>query len=100
MCGLDVPEAKLENFSKTGSTFLIKRFDRDGEKRIHFASAMTLLGKNDDASAADGSSYLDIVSLIRKYGATPKKDLLELGCVFRGIPFFYLDLPKYGTERT
>ena len=48
MCGLDVPEAKLENFSKTGSTFLIKRFDRDGEKRIHFASAMTLLGKNDD----------------------------------------------------
>lgn len=78
MCGLDVPEAKLENFSKTGSTFLIKRFDRDGEKRIHFASAMTLLGKNDGASAADGSSYLDIVSLIRKYGATPKKDLLEL----------------------
>ena len=78
MCGLDVPEAKLENFSKTGSTFLIKRFDRDGEKRIHFASAMTLLGKDDGASAADGSSYLDLVSLIRKYGATPKKDLLEL----------------------
>ena len=78
MCGLDVPEAKLEHFSKTGSTFLTKRFDRDGEHRIHFASAMTLLGKNDGASAADGSSYLDIVSLIRKYGATPKKDLLEL----------------------
>ena len=39
---------------------------------------MTLLGKNDGASAADGSSYLDIVSLIRKYGAAPKKDLLEL----------------------
>ena len=62
MCGLDVPEAKLEHFSKTGSTFLTKRFDRDGEHRIHFASAMTLLGKNDGASAADGSSYLDIVS--------------------------------------
>ncbi|MBQ8558432.1 MAG: type II toxin-antitoxin system HipA family toxin [Tyzzerella sp.] len=78
MCGLDVPEAKMEHFSKTGSTFLTKRFDRDGKKRIHFASAMTLLGKNDGASAADGSSYLDIVSLIRKYGATPKKDLQEL----------------------
>ena len=78
MCALDVPEAKLENFSKNGSTFLIKRFDRDGEKRIHFASAMTLLGKNDGASATDGSSYLELVSLIRKYGATPKKDLLEL----------------------
>lgn len=78
MCGLNVPEAKLENFSKIGSTFLVKRFDRDGEKRIHFASAMTLLGKNDGANAADGSSYLELVSLIRKYGATPKKDLLEL----------------------
>lgn len=74
MCGLDVPEAKLENFSKTGSTFLIKRFDRDGEKRIHFASAMTLLGKNDDASAADGSSYLDIVSLIKKIWSYKRRD--------------------------
>ncbi|MCD7745309.1 MAG: type II toxin-antitoxin system HipA family toxin [Lachnospiraceae bacterium] len=78
MCGLDVPEAKVENFSKTGSTFLIKRFDREGKRRIHFASAMTLLGKNDGAGAADGSGYLDLVSLIRKYGAAPKKDLSEL----------------------
>lgn len=78
MCGLNVPEAKLEKFSKIGSTFLTKRFDRDGKKRIHFASAMTLLGKNDGANATDGSSYLELVSLIRKYGATPKKDLLEL----------------------
>lgn len=77
-CGLDVPEAKLEHFSKIGSTFLTKRFDRKGEKRIHFASAMTLLGKNDGAGAADGSSYLDMVSLLRKYGAVPQKDMLEL----------------------
>lgn len=78
MCNLDVPEAKLEHFSKTGSTFLTKRFDREGKRRIHFASAMTLLGKNDGASAADGSGYLDMVSLIKQYGATPKKDLEEL----------------------
>ena len=78
LCGLNVPKAKLDNFSKTGSTFLTKRFDREGKQRIHFASAMTLLGKNDGASAVDSSSYLDIVSLIRKYGATPKKDLHEL----------------------
>lgn len=78
LSGLNVPEAKLEHFSKTGSTFLTKRFDRNGTKRIHFASAMTLLGKNDGASAIDGSGYLDIVSLIRKYGATPKRDLQEL----------------------
>lgn len=78
LCGLHVPEAKLECFSKNGSTFLTKRFDRKGKNRIHFASAMTLLGKTDGASAADGSSYLDIASFIRKYGAAPKKDLQEL----------------------
>lgn len=78
MCGLNVPESKLETFSKLGSTFLVKRFDREGKRRIHFASAMTLLGKSDGASAADGTSYLDIVSFINSNGATPKKDLLEL----------------------
>ena len=57
---------------------MTKRFDRKGTQRIHFASAMTLLGKNDGANAADGSSYLDLASLIRKYGAAPKKDLQEL----------------------
>ena len=78
LCGLNVPEAKLEKFSPLGSTFLIKRFDRFGSKRVHFASAMTLLGKKDGASAADGSSYLDIAAFIKSYGAQPKKDLIEL----------------------
>jgi serine/threonine-protein kinase HipA len=78
MCGLNVPESKLEKFSKLGSTFLVRRFDRDGKKRIHFASAMTLLGKTDGASAADGTSYLDIVAFIKANGANPKADLLEL----------------------
>lgn len=78
MCGLNVPESKVEKFSKLGSTFLVKRFDRDGKRRIHFASAMTLLGKSDGASAADGTSYLDIVGFIKAYGSNPKADLLEL----------------------
>ncbi len=78
LCGLNVPEAKLEKFSTLGSTFLIKRFDRIGSKRVHFASVMTLLGKTDGASADDGSSYLDIVAFIKSYGAQPKNDLIEL----------------------
>ena len=78
LCGLNVPESKVEKFSKDGSTFLVKRFDRDGEKRIHFASAMTMLGKNDGASSDDGSSYVDIVDFIRAYGSSPKDDLIEL----------------------
>ncbi len=78
LCGLDVPDAMLTSFSKYGSTFLVKRFDREGAKRIHFASAMTMLGKTDGASAGDGTSYLEIVSFIKSNGAQPKKDLVEL----------------------
>lgn len=76
-CGLNVPESKLETFSKTGSTFLVKRFDRQGKRRIHFASAMTLLGRT-DGEGSDGTSYLDLASFIRSNGSNPKADLLEL----------------------
>jgi serine/threonine-protein kinase HipA len=78
MCGLDVPESKLETLSKLGSTFLVKRFDRNNDKRIHFSSAMTMLGKTDGANADDGSGYLDLVAFIKAYGSSPKKDLIEL----------------------
>lgn len=78
MCGLNVPESKVEKFSRLGSTFLVKRFDREGDKRCHFASAMTLIGKTDGASATDGISYLDLASFIKAHGSKPKDDLLEL----------------------
>lgn len=78
LCNLDVPEARLEHFSKLGSTFLVKRFDRQGDRRIHFSSAMTMLGKVDGASSEDGSGYLDIASFIRSNGENPKNDLQEL----------------------
>lgn len=81
MCGLNVPEAKLERFSDNGSTFLVKRFDRIGQQRIHFSSAMTLLGKTD---GDDSAGYLDLVSFIKANGSTPKKDLEEL---FRRVIF-------------
>lgn len=78
MCGLNVPEAKVEKFSKLGTTFLVKRFDRVAEQRIHFSSAMTMLGKKDGANATDGSSYLEIASFLKANGAKPKRDLQEL----------------------
>lgn len=75
MCGLNVPESKLENLSQNGSTFIVKRFDRIGDKRIHFSSAMTLLGKKD---GEEGTSYLDLVDFVKAYGVNPKQDLKEL----------------------
>ena len=77
MCGLHVPDAKCERFSKNGSTFLVKRFDRSNGRRIHFISAMTLLGKTDGENS-DGTSYLDLAQAIRQNGSRPKDDLREL----------------------
>ncbi len=76
--GLRTSPCRLEKFSKEGSTYLTKRFDRNGTKRIHFASAMTLLGKNDGADALSGASYLDLAEFISRFGAEPERDLLEL----------------------
>jgi len=76
MCGIQVPDAKLERFSEFGSTFLVKRFDREMERRIHFESSMTLLGRTDGASGSDGTSYLDLANFIKMYGNSD--DLKEL----------------------
>lgn len=78
LCGLNVPESRLMKFSKLGSTFLVKRFDRDGDRRIHFMSAMTALGKKDGDNASSGVSYLDIAAFISANGANPAQDLQEL----------------------
>lgn len=78
MCEINVPEARLDAFSNNGSTFLVKRFDRSGKNRVHFASAMTLLGKRDGEASNDNTSYLDIAAFIKSNGAAPKNDLLEL----------------------
>ena len=77
-CGLRVPESKLENFTDNGySTFLVKRFDRrnNGQKRVHFVSAMTLLGKTD---GNENTSYLDLLEIIRTSGSNPEEDSKEL----------------------
>jgi len=78
-CGLDAAESQLERFSLRGSTFLTRRFDRTMTgRRIHFASALTLLGKTDGSSAEDGTSYLELAEFIRRSGSRPKEDLMEL----------------------
>ena len=78
-CGIIVPEARLLQFGSKHHTFLTKRFDRNNDGgRIHFASAMTLLGYNDGTSNEDGVSYLEMVEIILRYGAEPQQDLEQL----------------------
>ena len=78
ICGLNVAEAKLEKFSNRYHTFLVKRFDRVKDERIHFASAMTMLGYRDDRESHAGASYLELAEFIINNGANVKNDLKEL----------------------
>ena len=76
--GLKVAEGKLLRFDNKYHTYITKRFDRTtGGERIHFASAMTLLGHIDGADAS-GASYLELMEFISRYGASVEKDLEEL----------------------
>lgn len=66
-------------------TLLSRRFDRiESGKRIHFASAMTLLGLSDGANASTGNGYLDIVDFILQNCTEVNKNLQEL---YRRIAF-------------
>lgn len=78
LCGLRTAEARPASFSRHGHTFLIRRFDREGPARIHFASAMCLLGLKDGDGADTGIGYLDLADLILRISASPGGDLKEL----------------------
>lgn len=80
--GIDVAESKAQKFASRYHTFMTKRFDRVEGNRIHFASAMTLLDRED---GEEGASYLDLAEVIRQNGAHPNRDLEQL---WRRIVFF------------
>ena len=76
--GLNTAEGKLQKLNNKYHTYFTKRFDRTPDnERIHFASAMTLVGHVDGEDAA-GASYLELMEFISRYGAAVKKDLEEL----------------------
>ena len=77
--GIWMSESRLERLSARGSTFLTRRFDRAGAgRRLHFASAMTLLGRSDGADAATEDSYLEIADFIVRNGSRAAEDLRQL----------------------
>lgn len=79
MAGIEMAESKAQKFSSDYYTFLTKRFDRnDKGQRIHFASAMTMLGYKDGQDHSDGASYLELVEFIQRNGANVDQDLEQL----------------------
>jgi serine/threonine-protein kinase HipA len=79
LCNIKVAPCEARRFSSKQHTFLSRRFDRTANgNRIHFASAMTLLGYNDGADFHDGVSYLEIAEFIMRNGSNVQQDLEEL----------------------
>lgn len=83
--GITCAETKVIKAGSQYHTLLSRRFDRteDG-KRIHFASAMTMLGLTDGQNASTGNGYLDIVDFIVQSCCDVEKNLREL---YRRVAF-------------
>lgn len=71
--GIDAAASELLSIDDR-HVLLLPRFDRDGEVRTPFLSAMSLL----DAVDQESRSYLEIAEVIRRFGAAARSDLREL----------------------
>ena len=83
--GINAASTQVISTSDKYYTLLSRRFDRtDDGKRIHFASAMTLLGLADGANASTGNGYLYMVDFILQNCTEVNKNLQEL---YRRVAF-------------
>ena len=83
--GINAATTKVLTTGEKYHTLLSQRFDRTQEgKRIHFASAMTLLGLSDGDNATTGHGYLDIVDFIIQSCTDVERNLQEL---YRRVAF-------------
>ena len=76
--GIVMSPCRIEKIAGKHNTFFTKRFDRENGERIHFASAMTMTGNNEDTIKDNQASYLDIAMFISNYGANIEANLHQL----------------------
>ena len=85
VAGINVAQTRTIKISKDRDLLLSERFDRTAEgRRIHFASAMSLLGFEDGAGSSTGNGYLDIVDFILQGCVDVQNNLREL---YRRVAF-------------
>ena len=83
--GINVAKTRTIRISKNRDLLLSERFDRTKDsRRIHFASAMSLLGLDDGAGSSTGNGYLDIVDFILHGCTDVRQNLREL---YRRVAF-------------
>ena len=76
--GIHMAESRIDKISGKYHTFFTKRFDRANGERIHFASAMTMTGNNEDILRERPGSYLEIAEFIQYSGSNITADLEQL----------------------
>ena len=81
--GIRVPDSRLERLTERYSTFCVARFDRVAGSRRMYASAMTMLERQDGET---GASYLDLAEFISDEGAQGHIDE-DLAQLFRRAVF-------------
>ena len=67
--GITVPKARIEMVGDT-PVLLVQRFDREGNIRVPFLSAMSLL----DAGDGESRSYVEIVDALRRVASRASED--------------------------
>jgi len=82
LAGIEVPASRLIEVSGRG-VLVLDRFDRRGDRRIPYVSAMTML----EAGDGDAGSYLEIAEVIETHSPTATADLARL---WRRIAFSIL----------
>ena len=83
--GVNAAKTKVLATGEKYHTLLSQRFDRTNDsKRIHFVSAMALLGLSDGDNATTGHGYLDIVDFIIQNCTDVERNLQEL---YRRVAF-------------
>ncbi len=83
--GVNAAETSVISTGEKYHALLSKRFDRTiDRRRIHFASAMTLLGLTDGSDAQTGNGYLDIVDFILQSCCDVENNLRQL---YRRVAF-------------
>lgn len=80
--GISTPSSELHEISERW-VLIVDRFDRSGDVRVGYVSAMTML----EAVDGEGASYLDLVEVIEEESDRASEDLIEL---WRRIAFSVL----------
>lgn len=80
--GVDVPDARVVRLNSDFHTFCVQRFDRADGARHFYASAMTLLRKEQ----SEGTSYLELAQFLREAGDA-EHVAVDLEQLFRRVAF-------------